>query len=382
MLLAGRGGSLVGAEVSLLTIPVGDRVAPIAPEILRRDFGAGCGLVAFVFAQCNELGDAVDEFGCVSYGMSRGVSDLDRWLLGGASVAADAYKAIGLFFVGWALKQGRFVVWSLASTAWIVCLMVGLTSAFGYAALNRSDATRRGDDRGVAYQSIKGQLDRVDRRRAMLGVVESRGVVEARGRQLKASQLWRDTRECRDVRRAEQVRYCGDVRQWQQERAASEEATRLDTEIVKLRGQFGGFVTTSVVGDPLGELLARLSGLELKVVDTGLVVLFVALVEIMSCSGFFIAFGHGEALLWRRGSDICGQASAKGDVARFALAATCEAPGMNIEIDGLYGGYRNWCRVLHLAAVEVHEFERQFHTLAGEVGWEVRDGVVAGLRLV
>ncbi len=333
------------------------------------------GVVALAFVVLSMLMN-------LSYGMSRGVSDLDRWLLGGASVGADVYKAIGLFFVGWALKQGRLFVWGLASSAWVVCLVVGLTSAFGYAAINRADATRRGDDRGVAYQSIKKQLDRVDRRRAALGVVESRGVIDARGQRLKANPLWRETRDCRDIRRVEQTSFCGEVRQWQQDRAGSEEAERLDIEIGKLRVELGLFLSTSVVGDPLGELFARLSGVELKLVDTGLVVLFVALVEIMSCSGFFIAFGHGEALVWRGGADSGGQATAKGDVARFALAATCEELGLIINFAELYNGYLNWCRAGHLGAVELPEFERQFQALAGEVGWVVQGDAVVGLRLM
>ena len=329
------------------------------------------GIVALVFVALSALMN-------LSYGMSRGVGELDQWLLGGASVAADVYKAFGLFFVGWALKHRRFLVWSLASTAWVICVVAGLASAFGYAALNRADATRRGDDRGAAHRSIKAELDRTERRRATVGVVPSRGVLEARGLQLKSSAVWRQTRECRDIRRPEQTNYCNDVRLWQQERAAAEEAERLDGEIGKLRGQLGQFLLTSVVGDPLGELLVRVTGLDLKLIDTWLVALFVALVEIMSCAGFYVAFGHGEALLWPSSN---GKGREVGDVARFALAATREAPGEMVNIDKLYEGYEAWCLVGHLTALAISEFRLQMLILASEVGWEVQEGIVTDLCL-
>ena len=333
------------------------------------------GIVALMFVALSALMN-------LSYGMSRGVGELDRWLLGGASVAADVYKACGLFFVGWALKHRRFLVWSLASAAWVICVVAGLASAFGYAALNRADATRRGDDRGAAHRSVKAELDRTERRRAMVGVVPSRGVLEARGLQLKASAVWRQTRECRDIRRPEQTNYCGDVRLWQQERAAAEEAERLDGEIGKLRSQLGQFLTTSVVGDPLGELLVRVTGLDLKLIDTWLVVLFVALVEIMSCAGFYVAFGHGEAMPRFWGSAMADdKGGAIGDVARFAVAATREAPGEMVNIDELYDGYREWCRIEQLSVLALTEFALRVQALAGEVGWMMEEGRVEGLRL-
>ena len=51
------------------------------------------GLVALAFVALSALMNW-------SYGISCGVGDLDQVLLGAVSVAADVYKAIGLFFVG------------------------------------------------------------------------------------------------------------------------------------------------------------------------------------------------------------------------------------------------------------------------------------------
>lgn len=313
-----------------------------------------------------------------SYGVSRGTGELDRWLLGAVSVSADLYKAIGLFFVGWAIKHRRLWVWCLGVFAWLLAVVYGFSSAFGYASLARADATRRGDDRGSLYRSLKAELTRKEQRRAEIGAVGASLVAEGRLVELKAQSLWRETRECRALRSTVHTDFCGSVRRAQQERALSDEAEALDREIAGLRERLARVSEMNVTGDPQSDLIAQLTGIELRKIAFALVVLLVVLVELMSGAGLYIALGHGEPLVWRRTAEAS-EGLAVGDVARFALVATREEPGTETDVDVLFAAYATWCRMTGQAALARTMFVERWQALATEVGWQIDGGRVSDL---
>lgn len=116
--------------------------------------------------------------------------------------------------------------------------------------------------------------------------------------------------------------------------------------------------------------------------STALVVLLVALVEMMSSAGLYIAFGHGEPLLWKR-SDTRAEPpmSPVGDVARFALAATREAPGTVTDLEALFEGYRVWCATERVDSLTRDDFAALWQALANEVGWRIDAGRACDLEL-
>lgn len=313
-----------------------------------------------------------------SYGVSRGTGELDRWLLGAVSVSADLYKAIGLFFVGWAIKHRRLWVWCLGVLAWLLAVVYGFSSAFGYASLARADATRRGDDRGSLYRSLKAELTRKEQRRADIGAVGASRVADARLVEAKAQALWRETRECRAIRSTAHTDFCASVRRSQQERTLSEEAEALDREIAGLRERLARVSEMNVTGDPQSDLLGQLTGIDLRKIATGLVVLLVVLVELMSGAGLYIALGHGEPLVWRRAPEAS-KGLVVGDVARFALVATREEPGTETDVDVLFAAYASWCRMTGQAALARTIFAERWQALATEVGWQIDGGRVSDL---
>src|SRR5262245_37553903 len=75
------------------------------------------------------------------FGYSLGRSDFDGYIYGGASVAADAFKALAPFFFFAAWKNRQWVQAGAAAAVWLVTMTFALTGAAGHAALNRMETT-------------------------------------------------------------------------------------------------------------------------------------------------------------------------------------------------------------------------------------------------
>ena len=86
------------------------------------------------------------------YGVSRGVTETDRMVLGALSIAVDAYKAIGLLVIAWALRHRRWFAASLGSVAWILSLAIGFVSAIGFVATTRDSTASSAEIEQIAQR--------------------------------------------------------------------------------------------------------------------------------------------------------------------------------------------------------------------------------------
>ena len=70
-------------------------------------------------------------------------------------------------------------------------------------------------------------------------------------------------------------------------------------------------------------------------------------------------------MLWLWGNAMTGdKGGAIGNVARFAVAATREAPGEMVNIDELYDGYQEWCSVEQLSVLALSVFALRMQAFA------------------
>jgi len=338
---------------------------------------------------------AVSVRGNYLFGYSLGQSDEKRQLFGWANVAADMWKAFGLIAVSllWRAKHRRAA--SLASFAWLMCLLFGINSALGIYVQDRAALTGAREAQHATYKDAEKELAAVEDRLRGRAQQRSASEIDAAinavlGRAVTAGDRVRGTvavvsQNCTkiDMRTNEA---CREVAQLREEHAAATEANKLEERASSLRGQIitlrerGG----SIAPDPIGEFYAWITrGLvSVRDVGFGFPLFFALLIEVVSAFGPLTIAAYAEAS--RPGatrSDVglrLGVASS--DMQRRAMAGYVEAEDGHvvvwiaeratpvvgnaaIGIEELYADYAAWCAERGVRAGSVVFFEAEFDRL-------------------
>jgi hypothetical protein len=228
------------------------------------------------------------------FGSSLGKTATDKHIYGLASAAADCFKALAPFFFFAALRNR---VWSQAVAAalvWVVVTVYAFTSAIGHAALNRFDTSGQRVVASASYKDTRAELKRAEEQLKWIPPHRPPATVEAEINVLKAQRAWMTTRECTDATMRTSREFCQQYFKLAAELASGHEAEKHRVKIAELGAQTAKATGAAVLGmaDPQANVIARLTGLELESVQTGLMLFVALLIEIGSGFGMYVAFAY------------------------------------------------------------------------------------------
>ncbi len=355
------------------------------------------------------------------FGFILGKTELDAHIYGAASAAADGLKALLPFFVMWAFRQRLFIHILAGSMLWVVCTAYSLSSAIGFAALNRQDTAGARVVEATNYQDLRAELDRAKKKLSWVPKHRSVGEVDAdlkallaqpiksrRGRTLGTVGVL--TSDCTSSAFRAQ-RLCVKVLNLRKELAVAKQAAKLEGQIIKLKAQTA-HISQQTKGvavaeaDPQAALLAELTGVDTAKIQTGLVILVAILVELGSGMGLFVAFSHIRGDEPRKGENhktavlyepeissggATNSASVEGpvhklmlpksDLERFYTSRIEKVDGSSITAMALYEDYCDWCNENSKEPMALPVFGRQFSefgTQKAKIGGRIR---YIGIRL-
>lgn len=228
------------------------------------------------------------------FGFSLGKTPADGQIYGAASAAADCFKALVpfFFFAAW-----RNRMWSQACAAmvvWVVVTGYSMTSALGHAALNRLDMSGQRAAATANYKDMRADTKRAQDQLTWIPAHRPPETVAAELNVHKAQRYWLVTSECTDVKGKSAREYCQQFHKLNAELASGVEAQKLETRITdigtKLARAAGG--TVMAEADPQASVLAKVTGVEIETVQTGLALLVALLIEIGSGFGMYVAFAY------------------------------------------------------------------------------------------
>jgi hypothetical protein len=225
------------------------------------------------------------------FGFSLGKTEFDSHVFGAASVAADGLKALLPFFIFAAWRQRN---WSQAiggTALWAVCILYALTSAIGFASLNRSDTTGTRTMQAEKYNDLRTQLSRVTEQQKWLEKHRSVGMVEAEIKGAKQHYRWESTKGCTDATLALSREFCEGFHKLEAELAAAKKDETLQKEADAIRTQIGHMdgLAAARIADPQAAMLSALSGIDIGRIELGLTILITLLVELGSSLGLFVS---------------------------------------------------------------------------------------------
>jgi hypothetical protein len=93
------------------------------------------------------------------FGYSLGKTEMDGYIYGSASAAADCLKALVPFFFFAAIRNKMWSQAAASAIVWGVVTAYSLTSALGHAALNRMDTTGHRAIEAQSYKDLRADLD-------------------------------------------------------------------------------------------------------------------------------------------------------------------------------------------------------------------------------
>jgi len=225
------------------------------------------------------------------YGYNLGKTEFDSHILGAASIAADCLKALLPFFIFAAWRQRN---WSQAiggTALWTVCILYALTSAIGFASLNRSDTTGARAMEAQQYSDLRTQLERVVTQQQWLDKHRSVGMVEAEIDAEKQHFRWESTKGCTNATVPLSREFCENFHKLEAELAAARKDLVLQKRANELRAQLASMSGRAAAqnADPQASMIASLLGFDIKQVELGLTILVTLLVELGSSLGLYVS---------------------------------------------------------------------------------------------
>jgi hypothetical protein len=228
------------------------------------------------------------------FGFSLGKTPADGQIYGAASAAADCFKALVPFFFFAAWRNRMWSQAFAAAVVWVVVTGYSMTSALGHAALNRLDMSGQRAAASADYKDMRADTKRAQDQLTWIPAHRPPETVAAELNVHKAQRFWLVTTECTDVKGKSAREYCQQFHKLSAELASGREAQKLETRITdigtKLARAAGGSVMAEA--DPQASVLAKVTGVEIATVQTGLALLVALLIEIGSGFGMYVAFAY------------------------------------------------------------------------------------------
>jgi hypothetical protein len=328
------------------------------------------------------------------FGYNLGKTPFDSHIFGAASIAADCMKALMPFFIFSAYRNRNWAQTAGGSVLWAVCIVYAMTSALGFAALNRSDTAGTRSVQVEKYQDLRTELTRITQQQAELEKHRPLGAIQGDIEGLKQNYRWTTSNGCTNATLDESRELCKTFFKLNSELDTAKKDEAFQQRADELRGmvtriQQGG--TTVKDADPQASIISALSGLDIKRVEVAMTILVTLLVELGSSLGLYVATST-----WRvheamrrpvsepvKVVEIIRPATmaetmqppvpvrvqqqlappTKTDIEAFFDARIRQDDGASVTALALYDNYCDWCEMMQRQPVGLPIFSRQLTDL-------------------
>jgi hypothetical protein len=230
------------------------------------------------------------------FGTLLATADEDKLVYGLASGCADLLKGVLPFVIAWGWGSRKWLVAFVASLLFATFTAYSVTSALGFAALNRDGTSGKRQAVIERQQHQRSELARKQRERAALASTRPVATIDGELAAARQNARWDATGGCTKATLPESRMFCDGYFRLTAERGNALAAAQLVTDIAGLSQALHGdeTATTSGTADPQVALLSQLLQLGEDKTKLVLALLIAALVELGSGLGFFVVFAMWE----------------------------------------------------------------------------------------
>jgi len=228
------------------------------------------------------------------FGYTLGKSEFESQLYGGASAAADCFKALLPFFIFAALRNRSYSQALGGALLFAVCFSYSLTSSLGFAALNRADITGVRLLKVETHSDLRADLERSREALKTLPAHRPAGTVNGEIDAFKQNGRWLSSAGCADATAVKSMTYCEGFFKLKAELAIAEQADKLEAKVSQLSTRLGALDSEAgtKATDPQSQMLANLTGRTTEEVQMSLTVLIALLVDVGASLGLYPALSY------------------------------------------------------------------------------------------
>lgn len=203
---------------------------------------------------------------------SLGRNEIEAYLFGAISIAADMAKAVLPVLVAKALALRLWDRAALAGVMLMAVMGLSLVSGLGFAAMTREDVVAQRSTRSGERQALLSDLARLEPRLGALSAAREAAVVEADLATLSVNRRYAASKGCAAIEGTAAREFCSEVMKLRGELSTAQERQKLIEERDQLRGKLAALPATASQGsvDPQSSSLAGLLGMPERVVRGGL----------------------------------------------------------------------------------------------------------------
>ena len=232
------------------------------------------------------------------FGYSLGKTEFDGVLLGGASAAADCFKALVPFFFFAAIRNRMWSQAAASAVIWAVVTSYSLLSAIGHNADMRETTSSERTAEVQSYKDVRADLDRARTQLSWIPQHRPEATVRGEIESMKTRREWTTwSNGCTDVKSKVNREFCDKFHGLEAEAASAQQAAVWEKAIAdaqaKLAARPGSSTAMSSAGSQV-VVLQKLTGLPPETIQTGLTILVALLLEIGSGFGMYVSFS-----VWR-----------------------------------------------------------------------------------
>jgi hypothetical protein len=225
---------------------------------------------------------------------SLGRNEFEQHILGAVSLAVSVFIAVLPTLLLWAWREGRVVFILLGLPVFLGFAAFSLSSAVGFAALNRGGLD---EDRTLATArlvEVKRSIEATQATLKDLQTVRSIPVLREVLRGLEQDRRWQSSKSCEAATAEASRSFCKDYFDLKAEMAKAGEHERLTAgldELARERGRLEDMGAGREADSQTG-VLAQLMGLPTGKVERALTLSLAVLVEVGAALGIYFATGH------------------------------------------------------------------------------------------
>ncbi|MEO0730837.1 MAG: hypothetical protein AAFY64_10685, partial [Pseudomonadota bacterium] len=134
------------------------------------------------------------------FGFYLGTTELDGFIYGSASAAADVMKALIPFLIVAAWRNKMWSQMAASAVVWLVVTAYSLTSALGHAALNRQDTAGQRVAQATTYTNLQSDLERAKQQLSWVPQHRPAATVQSELTGKQAHKAWGWSRGCTRVK--------------------------------------------------------------------------------------------------------------------------------------------------------------------------------------
>jgi hypothetical protein len=319
------------------------------------------------------------------FGVSLATTPFDRIIYGTLSIAADLTKIALPLMVAILWRKGERIFALTGAVFWIGAVAFSICAAIGFAASTRGYTVATSENLIEARKAWEAKITRVEGRLDLLGVHRPSDIIQA---EMDGLLRTPGTDGCKVINGPITQDICPKVDRLRQELATSQEAVRLEADLVADRGALSDVPVMASVADPQSATLSRLTGIGEEALLGAIAVMIAFLVEFGSALGFSVvilaarptaeipqplsveeanqpplpaaqAAQRRQASLPKTPHDL---------VTRWALARLDIVSTGTIQADLAYQDFCEWCSAHRLMALTPQMFGRRFTKVHAGMG--------------